>query len=85
MDIISYQGVHTNKKTTPALPAPWVSSATSNRLNRLETLRRKYATKPTESLRSKLGSEVNVCKEIEDIGLANYGARLFSTRNTRHL
>ena len=62
---------------------PWVPSATSNRLNRLKTLRRKYARKPTESLRSKLESEENVCKGMEDIDLANYEARLFSTRNSQ--
>ena len=62
---------------------PWVSSATSNRLNRLEALRRNYARKPTESLRSELESEENSCKGMEDIDLANYEVRLFSTKNTQ--
>ena len=62
---------------------PWITSETSNRLNRLKTLRKKYSMRPTEHLSLKISKENSLCKEMEDTDLAMYESKLFSTRNTQ--
>ena len=64
---------------------PWVSPQTSHSMKKLETLRRKYFSKPNDNIQLKITILEKSIESSTEIDQANYETSLANRRNTSHL
>ena len=64
---------------------PWVSPQTSHSLKKLETLRRKYFSKPNDNIQLKITILEKSIESSTELDQANYETSLANRRNTSHL